>query len=281
MRKKNLCLHFIVFFLTALHLCYAQKQEKIKGNKVVTTVHTEVPSFLALDLDEDFEVELMYSNTPFVSIEIDENLHEVIEFKIQDSILLFNNLKRITSKKKLHIKVGYTDALQHIKASNDSKITSVTPLNFKTCKLSLKEDANVALTISAKNFNLECVDKSKARLNLTSDTTTVSMRGTSKLEALINSPKFAFFVDERANAELEGNCDYAEIALDNSTEFNGKNFTVNTCKLKCDFSSKVALEVIKHINLSISGSSTVYLYQNPKIEIEYMTDTAKLQKRVK
>lgn len=281
MRNTYSILNTIVILIITCNYSYAQRLEKVKGNKIVTTINTTITNFQSLELDEDFEIDLMYSSSPFVSIETDENLHETIEFKVQDSVLFFNGLKNIVSKKKLYIKVGYNHALEFIKVTDNAIINSVTPLNFNTCKITINGEAKVGLTVSAANFNLKMADKSKAKLNLTSDTTTVSIRGDSKIEALVNSPKFSLFQDEKANAEIEGNSDNAIIELDNRTKFQGKNFTMNTCKLRCDLSSEANVEVIKSITIGASGSSAVYLYQNPQIFIDELTGTSKLQKKLK
>jgi hypothetical protein len=281
MRNIYAFLFTIGLFLTSITYSHAQRLEKIRGNKIVVDVTTEIPAFTALDLDENFEIDLMYSVAPFVAITTDENLHEVIEFKVQDSVLRFNTLKHITSKKQLHIKVGYTNALHSISATGSAVINSITPLNFKHCNLEINGESRLNLTISATHFNLKSDEKSKATLNLTADTTTISLQGTSKIEALINTTKFSSYINEKANADIEGNCHHAYITVDNNTTFQGKNFTINTCNVSCDTSGKAILEVIKAVTLKASGSSAVYLYQNPKIIVEELSGTSKIQKKLK
>lgn len=274
----------LIALISALVVCgitLAQNPEKIKGNRLVSIINTEINSFHTIALDEDFEIDLIYNKIPSVEIETDENLHEVIDFMVKDSVLYFNKLKKITSKKRLSIKVSYDDYLQQIEVTDDAEVNGLTPLDLYYGGLRTSGSAKVALTIKTNTFNFESSDKAKVKLNVTADTCNLNMRGTGKLEALINAPKVSTALYERTNAIIEGNCDTADIELDNNAQFQGKNFTVNSCKLICNISSDAYLEVIKDITIDATGTSSIYLYQNPKITINSMTDTTKLQKKVK
>ncbi|MBC3757598.1 DUF2807 domain-containing protein [Hyunsoonleella sp. SJ7] len=278
MKKSYYTLIFTLFSVVIFH---AQSLEKIKGNRILSTVNTEIDAFHTIALDEDFEIDIIYNRTPSVEVEADENLHEVIQFNVKNGVLSFDKLKRITSKKKLNITVRYDETLTHIETTDNSEINGLTPLELLNGTLNTKGDSKVALTIKTDNFNFESAGKAKAKLNLTADTCIVSMRGTGKLEALINAPKVTALLLERTSAEIEGNCDSAELELDNNAQFQGKNFTINSCKVACNISSEAYLEVVKDITIDATGTSSIYLYQNPKITINSMTDTTKLQKKVK
>ncbi|GAL71870.1 GIN domain-containing protein [Jejuia pallidilutea] len=121
MKKLALSLVFGLLIGTTIT---AQNPEKIKGNRLVSIVNTEINSFHTIALDEDFEIDLIYNKIPSVEIETDENLHDVIDFIIKDSILYFNKLKRITSKKRLNIKVSYDDYLQHIDVTDNAEVNA-------------------------------------------------------------------------------------------------------------------------------------------------------------
>ena len=277
--KKSL----ITLVLCALlfSISQAQNPDKIKGNRLVSIVNTEINSFHTIALDEDFKVDFIYNKIPSVEIETDENLHEFIEFFTRDSILYFNHTKKITSKKKLNIKVMYDDFLQHFQTTDKSELNGLTPIDLTNGTLNTSGSSKVALTLKTDNFNFEGSDKSKVKLNLTADSCTVTMRGSSKIEALINTPKILGSLKDKSSAIIEGNCDTADLELDDNSQFNGKNFTLTTCNIISNTSSDAYLEVIKDVTIDATGSSAIYLYQNPKITINKMTDTSKLQKKVK
>jgi hypothetical protein len=277
--KKSLSLLF--FSLFSFSLCYAQSSEKIKGNRNVTTIQTNIESYHTIALDEDFEVEIIYDRNPYVEIETDENLHEFIEFQVIDSVLTFNKTIKITSKKRLNIKVTYNDALTHIETTDNAEILSLATMDLKNGSLKTRGSSKVGLTVKSDNFDFSGDDKSKVKLNLTSENCILNLSGNSKIEALINTTDIAATLYQRANANIEGTSETAKLDLDNNTQFNGKNFTINSCEVLCEISSDVYLEVMDNITIDASGSSSVNLYGNPKITINKLTDTAKLQKKVK
>jgi len=272
----------IIFFcLLSNAFCSAQSAEKIKGNRVVSIQSTDIQSFHTIDLDEDFEVEIVYGKIPYVEIETDENLHEFIEFQVIDSILTFNKTIKITSKKRLNIKVSYDDMLRHIETSGNAEILALATMDLKNGSLKARESSKVGLTIKSDSFEVDADDKAKIKLNITSDTCVINLSGNSKVDALINTNELGATLYQRANANIEGSCDLSFLNLDNNTEFNGKNFSANTCEVICAISSDAHLEVRDNITIEASGTSSIYLYNNPKIVINKLTDTAKLQKKEK
>lgn len=277
--NNSLIILLLSFLISSVSI--AQTAEKVKGNRNVVTQQTNINSYHTIALDEDFEVEIIFNKNPSVEIETDENLHEYIAFQVRDSILTFNKTAKITSKKKLNIKVTYDDFLRHIETTDDAEITSLTTMDLENASLKTKGSSKAGLTIQSANFSFEGDDKSKVKLNLTSKDCTINLSGNNKLEALINTSKFSATLYQRANAILEGSSIAATINLDNNSLFNGKNFTLNTCSVICEISSDVHLEVIENITIEASGSSSIYLYENPIITINKLTDTSKLQKKVK
>ncbi|MEC3908268.1 DUF2807 domain-containing protein [Tamlana sp. 2201CG12-4] len=269
------CLLFTCF------LGFSQNLEKIKGNRNVTIVETQIPSFNTIALDEDFNIEIIFNSTPSVEIETDENLHDFIKFEVIDSVLTFNKTARITSKKRLNIKVKYDRFLERIEATDNSEILSLTTMDPKVFSLKASGASKVGLTIKSDHFSLEGNDKSRIKLNLTSKNCTTTLSGSSKLEALINASQFSATIFQRATMTIEGSSDTSTLDLDNNARFDGRNFTINTCNVICEINSDAYLEVLENITIEASGTSTVYLYENPKITINKFTDTSRLLKKVK
>ena len=227
------------------------------------------------------EIEIIYDAEPYVQVETDENLHEFIEFQVIDSILTFNKTIKITSKKKLKIKATYDDALKHIITTDNAEIQSLSTIDLENGSLKTRGSSKAGLTIKSDHFNFDSDDKSKVKLNLISESCAMTMSGNSKLDALINTSDLSATLYQRADSNIEGSSKIGKLLLDNNSKFNGKNFTLNTCDVVCNISSDAYLEVLEDITIEASGSSSIYLYQNPKIVINTLSDTSKLQKKVK
>lgn len=277
--KKILAI--LVFGLLSFSFSHAQSAEKIKGNRNVTILQTNIESYHTIALDEDFEVEIIYDQNPYVEVETDENLHEFIEFQVIDSVLTFNKTIRITSKKRLNIKVTYNDALKHIETADDAEILSLSTMNFENGSLKTRGSSKAGLTVQSDNFEFDGDDKSKVKLNLTSENCVINLSGNSRFDALINTTNLNATLYQRADANIEGTCETVKLELDNNADFNGKNFTINACEVVCEISSDAYLEVIDSIILEASGTSSVYIYQNPKIVVNKLIGTSKIQKKEK
>ncbi|TYA84290.1 GIN domain-containing protein [Seonamhaeicola marinus] len=277
--KKLLSLFILInFATTSLH---AQKLEKVKGNRIVSKLGTDIPSFSKIDLDEHFDIELLYAKTPSVSIETDENLHEVIEFAVIDSTLSFNFLKRITSKKRLKIQVNYDDALKELISREHASIKGISSIKTTDFKIASEGSSKISISLSATNFTLEGKDKSKVVLNLNGSVANLNLQNYAKLDAQINNDSTYVQLQQRANAGIDGNADSIEVLADNSSTLMGKNYTLKTAKVSANTSSTITLEVIDNITLEASGNSAVNIYGNPEIAVKRLVDTSKIQKKVR
>jgi len=260
---------------------HSQSAEKVKGNRNVTTEQTPINAFHTIIVDEAFEIDLVYAQEPLVEIETDENLHEFINFNVQDSVLTFDFTKRITSKKRLKIKVNYDSALNTIETRDEAELHCSSTINAPQATLVTSGNSKVGLTFKTDDFNFEGLDKSKTELNVTANSSTLIMNGNSKLEALINAPIVKTDLYQKAQAEIEGTCENLTLRTDNNSRFTGKNFTTKNCELIAEIASDATIEVTESITIDASGSSSVYIYNSPKIIVDNLANTAKIQKKEK
>ncbi|WP_147676424.1 GIN domain-containing protein [Algibacter pacificus] len=277
--KKQLSL--LILAISFVFFGHSQSSEKVKGNRNVTIEQALINPFHTIIVDETFEIDLVQGQEPTVEIETDENLHEFINFDVRDSVLSFDFTKRITSKKRLNIKVTYDRFLNTIDARDDAELHGLSTINADNTTLVTSGDSKVGLTIKTDHFNFEGLDKSKTELNLTANTSNLVLNGNSKLEALINSPVLKTDLYQKAHAEIEGSTDDLTLRTDNNSEFTGKNLTAKHCTLIAEIASEATIEVTDTLSIDASGSSSVYIYSNPKIIVENFANTSKIQKKEK
>ncbi|MBC3846877.1 DUF2807 domain-containing protein [Winogradskyella echinorum] len=254
-------------------------QEKIKGDRNVTIKQTYIDDFHSIVVAGDFSIEIVYNSKPSVEVEADDNLHEVIQFEVVDGVLTFVETTRITSKKKLSIKVNYGDALQNIETRGDGEIRSLTSMELNDVTLVTSDNSRAYLNIKANFFDYKSSGKSKTRLNLTADSTKIELSDNSKLDALINSKSAHFDLYQRSDVSIEGSANNSVIRLINSSNFNGSKFDVKTTDVSLEDSSDLTISVTESITLASSGNSETYLYGSPAITITKFEDTSKLQKK--
>lgn len=268
-----------VLLLTPMVYVAAQSDEKVKGDRNVTIKQTYIDPFNKIVVGEDFTVEIIYNSKPSVEVEADSNLHELINFDVVDGILTFATTKKITSSKRMNIKVNYSDGLEHIEVLENGEIRSLTSLELKNATLKTSGSSRTYLNIKTGDFNYTASDKARAKLNVNATNSIIVLNDNVKIEALLNSKMAKIDLYQRANAKLEGTIDNTQLRMDNSSVFNGKEFLTNTCDLAADLGSSTTIRVNNSITIAATGNSEVYLYNTPKITLTTFVGTSKLQMR--
>jgi hypothetical protein len=276
MKKILLILFFVI---SGIAVTTAQSDDKIKGDRNVTIKQTYIDDFKTIVVSGDFSIEVVYNSKPSVEIEADDNLHDVIKFQVIDGVLSFDETLRITSKKKLNIKVNYGNALQNIEVKGEGEIRSLTSMELKDVILTTSDNSRAYLNINAKTLNYKSSGKSKTRLNLTADSTKIELSDNSKLDALITSKSANFDLYQRSDASIEGVANNSIIKLINSSNFNGGKFDVKSVDASLEDNSDLTISALERITIASSGDSEVYLFGSPEITITKFEDTSKQQKK--
>ena len=260
-------------------------QDKIKGNKNVTTIETEVNSFNKIVVGEKFTINFMKDDAASVEIKTDENLHDIIRYAVTDSVLKFKTTKRITSSKEMEITVRYTDVLKIIELKDNAELNSVNTVD--NIGIILKINDNAKANLNLKNYSFKLVNNndsklklsSKSRLNIESKLVDLELNENSKTEALITCDSLHLNMYQRANAKIEGDVNYMKANTINSTNLTGKNLAVLNCEVITEDSSDFEIQVTDNLILESSGTSELFIYGDPKITINKFTESAKLHKK--
>ncbi|QCE42121.1 GIN domain-containing protein [Psychroserpens sp. NJDZ02] len=267
-----------LLFILMTTITFAQKKQKVKGSRVLTTKMTGVNAFQRLVLNEEFEVRLVKSDSTKVSIMTDDNLHEYIKIVSQDSTLTLKTTGRL-QEKKLEIIVYYSDLLNTIELKEDAEISSTSSLDFKDLTLTTSGNAKAYLTIESNLFKLINNDKAKAELNITAKAATLELNNSSKVEALINASKIVVDLLESADAKIEGDTENLILNADNSSEFNGENLTTKNATVTAENRAKANIAASDNLVINASGTSILEIYGSSKITIEHFEGNAILKKK--
>jgi len=269
----------IVFVIGCISTSLSQAKEKIKGDREVTSKETKLNAFNRIIVGEDFKIDIIEGTQASVFVETDDNLHDIIKFDVKDSTLTFNTSHKITSSKKINIKVIYTRALKQIETFEDGEISSLTSVNLDKVILKNTGSSKAFLNIKTKDFKFINSDRAKVKLNVNSQIANLELAENSNVDALINADTLNVDLYQRADDKIEGTLKHLKVRADNSTNFVGKDLTTSTAEVICEINSDVAIQVTKSLAIEASGNSEVYIYADPKITLNKFSDTAKLFKK--
>lgn len=276
MLKKVLLFTLVTCFS---YSAFAQKKERIKGNRNVTSQETPINSFNKIIVGEDFYIDIIEGEQASVFIEADDNLHDIIRFSVADSVLSFRTTKKITTRKKLSIKVIYTTALSEIETIENGEISSLTSINLDDLTVKNAGTSRAFLNIKSQTLTLTSKERSRVKLNLTTNESKFELSDNSKLDGLVNADRMTIDMYQRSDAKLRGNLDKLKVRTSNSANMVGKELVTVNCEVLTEDSSDVAVNVTNELFIDVSESGEVYIYDEPKITLNNFAGTAKLHKK--
>lgn len=269
----------IIALIFSSSILLAQKAEKIKGSRVVTSSVKEIKSFNAIEVEDNLEINLEKGDKNEIKIEADDNLHDIINLNVQDEILIISTSKEAQSFKKLTVKITYTNDLNLVTAKDESVINAIQEIILDNITFKTFDRSKLFLNVNSKNFILQSNDKSKTELNLKGENTFIELSKNTSLKALINSTNLKCDLYQKATAALEGDANNTTLRLDNSAELTARNFNSKNTDISIEGSASCSLLAENTIVIDATDKTEIELYGSPKIEIRNLAGEAKLFKK--
>ena len=271
----------LVLLLLSTSFVLAQKKEKIKGSKMVTTELREIGSFESLEIEDNLEVYLEKGDKAEIKIEADENLHNLIISDLKDKALLIYASKKPVSFKKLIVRITYTNDLSIVTSKNETTINAIQEIELENITFKTLDYSKLFLNVNAKNFILQSDDKSKTELNLKSGKASIELNKNAMLKALISTIDLKVDLYQKAKATIEGDATTAKIRLDDNSSLTGNKLTVKNIDVTTEGDSSCSVNAVTTAVIDAAKKSEIQLIGSPKIEIRKFADEAKLLKKLK
>lgn len=275
---KKCCLLLLMLMISTIAV--AQKKEKIKGSKNVTSQKKEIGAFDTLEIEDNIEVYLVKGTEQALETEADDNLHDAIQADISGSTMRLYTNKNITSSKKLSVRLTYTRSLKAITAKHETKLYALTELELDSIAVKNLDHSKSFLNVKAGSFSLNLNDKATAEINCKATKTTVVLSKNADLKALISSPEVSIDLYQKSTAAVEGDAAALRLRVDNEAVFNGKKFTAKNTLLTAESYTACSIMVTDTLEIKASGKTEVELYGTPAtVTIRKLADSASILKR--
>lgn len=258
---------------------YAQKKPKIQGNKEVIQVRQDIEgSFNSLEVDDGLEVKLNPGARNGYIMDLDANLVDVIQFFVIDSVLRIYTTHQITGSKKLDIYLS-VGKLEHLILKNDSKVSARDPIRSERFYLAGYNSCRFDLRIESDDVTVTLHRNAGGKLEIVSENTTIIMNDRTDMKAKVETENIRVTVNNSAELNLEGQGDYAAFNLKKSSKLDARDMKVSSADLYTSNNADVHVNATKNLEIDAQGSSNVYVYGNPDVEIKGLTDRSKIIKR--
>jgi hypothetical protein len=269
----------LLLVLLVSTLALAQKNEKIKGSKIVTIEQKDIGDFDAIEVNDNVEVYLDRGEKCELKIEADDNLHDIITYDLSAKTLRINTTKAATNYKKLIVRITYTKELKRITTKNETILFAIQEIQLDDIAFEAYDNSVLNLNVNSGNFSLKSSDKSQTELNLKSENATIELSKNASLKALLTSLELKCDLYQKSKAVLEGDVTNANIRLDNNAVFTANNLILKNAQLLAESYSNCSINVSTNINIDASGHAEIQLYGDQKIEIKRLADNAVLSKK--
>ena len=271
---KNLILLFLVLFQINL---IAQRKPRIKGSRIVSEVSEELPAFNAVQLNDDLDIVLKKSFGPGYFIQADDNLIDILKFKVVDSTLIISSFYDVTAKKQFDITINYTD-LKAITLKRGSMV-SKDMIESDELFVDAFENTRLDLKASAAVMDINLENNSKADFNIDVDSLNIGL--SNRAEAYVYAVNETSLVDLDGNASLtfEGTSDRLVLNLKDNAKLKAERMEAANISLFLENTSNARLNAYQTLELSAKGNTRTYLYGNPQIKIVEFMDSTQLLKK--
>ncbi len=272
-KMKNL---ITLIVLLVCFQTFSQRKPKIKGNKSVIEVREELPSYKAIELLDDLEIVLQKGSNEAYTINADDNLIDVLKFKVEDSTLFISSFYKITSKKKLDITINYIE-LESI-TMRDGKINMKDVISSDELYVNTYGPSRLELNATAPIMNISMEGMSSGDFNLASDSLNISLKDRIDVRIYSVGVSNTLQMQKNASAKMEGSADDFTIDLFGNANLKASKMEATNISANLEESSNARLNALENIELSSRGTSKTHLFGDAKIVILDFLDTSQLHK---
>ena len=274
--KRVITLLMLILFST---LVFAQKKQKIKGDKaVVTTTHVIERGFNAIEIDDALEVTLKQSDINSYVLTTDKNLQSIIQFTVNDSVLKIYTTNKITSSKKLEINLSFVN-LEHITLKNDARIKGEGRFESNVMYINAYNSSKFDLDVNAEEIIVSMQRNTGGELKTRATNMTIIMTDRTDLDASVVAEKTTVTLTKSAQLDLSGDSNMVAFNLKDTSELDARKMKASSADLYTSNKTDVYVYASKNLELYAQGNSNIYVYGDPKIEIKGLTDKSKIIKK--
>ncbi|SDX08557.1 Putative auto-transporter adhesin, head GIN domain [Lutibacter oricola] len=271
--------YLIALFFTIFVIGTSFSQDKLKGNREITTEEREIAEFDKIEVIDNVEVELLYNENQDLKVKADSNLLNAIITEVNDGILTIKTSTKITRKKELKIIIQVNNYLTEINAYNNAKIKTTNVLNIDSLTVNAFDNADFSLKLNAKIVTVNAKKNSDLNLEILTNDLFVNTIQNSAIKGNVNSQNTFISLTEKSDISFKGNSENLELKAIGNGHFIGKEFSIKNAIVNTENNADAFINASETIDISTINTSEVYIYSNPKITITNFLDKASIHKR--
>ena len=254
-------------------------QEKLKGNKNVTSENRGISNFSSVEVIDNLDVHLIYGKNQSVTVETDSNLQTAVFTEVSNDVLTIKLNSKIVRKKELKVSVRVNSHLKNIFTYNNSKVYSKNTLNIDSLTVNTFDNADIDLKLNSKLINVNAKKTSDLKFEILSDHLVIRNEESASINGNVNTNTIEAITLDKSNLHLNGNTQNLNLETTGNSSFKGKDLETVTTLVNASNNSKAHIQCIESVDISTKNSAEVYIYSNPKITISEFFDKSSIHKK--
>jgi len=254
-------------------------QSKIKGNRIVTIEEQSLDYFSKLEVNDKIKLVLQQGNENSLTLEADENLHDVLEVDVKNSVLALSLNKKITRSKRFNITLTVQD-LDQITLNDDSEVNVPGELDVFNMDVVLNNKADLMLdNLKTQFLSLESNERAKAEIRVRTDSLRVDAKESSRLKFDVITKGSAVTYHGSSSVDIEGKTEGLLLNGADNAAFKGPEFVADRVEINALDKSDSYVNARESILIEAKNKAKVYLFGKPEISLRVFEDNASLLKR--
>ena len=183
MKKINIQFLGILFITTIFTSCGITVFNWVEGNRnIVITERTPQADFSGIKVSTGIDLFISQGNTNAITVEADENLHNLIITEVKEGVLKIYTKKNIwkSKAKKVYVVI---ENLTLLKASSGSNVKSESVINTNEIAIDASSGASIKIEVIAKNVKTKTSSGSGISIKGTTINHTASASSGSSIDA--------------------------------------------------------------------------------------------------
>lgn len=225
MKRKQLQLFGIFAFLSILLSSCWFMGPSVRGNGNVTEEVRQVGGFDQIDVSRGMNVYVTQGSPAKVVVVADNNLHEIIETRVEGQVLkvYVNENIRWAKEKKVMITV---EKLSGLETSSGSNAWSQNQITTDDIELKSTSGSNLTIDVNAKSLKADC--------------------------------------SSGANIKLSGMAKEADLEASSGANLIGEALNVDDCRMKTSSGANVSATVSERLDAKASSGGNIVYFGEPK-----------------
>jgi DNA-binding protein YbaB len=258
--------------------CSTVDAQKVKGNRDVTIERTDVDPFTHLLVNDDFEVEVIQSNSTHVDIETDSNLHEHLYVSTKSGTLELSKTANIRRSKRMKVTVYANQLLDKITVNGDGELRSAGTLVAETLEVNAGDSGSLNISVDVKNLNVHANKSTKLEISGKGDEVMLHLSQNAYLKGDLNFDTGTITMDHRSDAEVSGTFNNGIVDVKENSHLRSKGLTWDNMTITARHESRAEINVKDDLIINAVDDAEISIYNSPKIKIERFTGEAILRK---